>query len=57
MILAFSSLRLSSFAAASTLSAQKLPDHSAFTAVLREVVEQPLIDYQRLKDGRAGLDA
>ncbi len=39
VILAFSSLPLSSFAAASTLSAQKLPDHSAFTAVLREVVE------------------
>lgn len=57
VILAFSSLPLSSFAAASTLSAQELPDHSAFTAVLREVVEQPLIDYQGLKDGRAGLDA
>ena len=39
------------------LAAQELPDHSAFTAVLAEVVEQPLVDYQKLKDGRSALDA
>ena len=41
----------------SNLAAQHLPDHSAFTAVLAEVVAQPLVDYQKLKDGRSALDA
>ena len=41
----------------SSLVAQELPDHSAFTAVLAEVVQQPLVDYQKLKDGRSALDA
>jgi uncharacterized membrane protein YdjX (TVP38/TMEM64 family) len=41
----------------SNLAAQELPDHSAFTAVLAEVVRQPLVDYQKLKDGRSALDA
>jgi|AP95_1055475.scaffolds.fasta_scaffold08387_4 uncharacterized membrane protein YdjX (TVP38/TMEM64 family) len=39
------------------LAAQSLPDHQAFTAVLADVVQQPLIDYQKLKDNRVGLDA
>ena len=41
----------------SNLAAQELPDHSAFTTVLAEVVAQPLVDYQKLKDGRSALDA
>ncbi len=41
----------------SNLAAQELPDHSAFTAVLAEVVAQPLVDYQKLRDGRSALDA
>ena len=40
----------------SNLAAQELPDHSAFTAVLADVVEWPLVDYQKLKDGRSALD-
>lgn len=34
-----------------------LPDHDAFTAVLREVVEPPLVDYAGLVEREAQLDA
>ena len=39
------------------LRAQSLPDPQAFSAVLAEVVDRPLVDYQRLKENRDGLDA
>ena len=41
----------------SNLGGAGFADHSAFTAVLAEVVAQPLVDYQKLKDGRSALDA
>lgn len=46
-----------STSADSNLAAQELPDHSAFTAVLAEVVAMPLVDYRKLKDDRAAFDA
>jgi hypothetical protein len=35
---------------------QALPDHEAFTRVLRDVVTVPNVDYARLKANRGGLD-
>lgn len=37
--------------------AQELPDHAAFTAVLGEYVQGPLVDYAALQQNRSGLDA
>ena len=38
-------------------AAQALPSHEAFSEVLASVVERPRVDYARLKETRAGLDA
>ncbi|MDH3272852.1 MAG: VTT domain-containing protein [Gemmatimonadota bacterium] len=40
-----------------TLRAQDLPSHDAFSGVLAEVVHQPLVDYQGLVDRRGALEA
>jgi hypothetical protein len=37
--------------------AQELPDHAAFTAVLGQHVQGPLVDYAALQQNRSGLDA
>ena len=42
---------------ATPVQAQDLPDHAAFTEVLASVVRQPDVDYEALRDRRAGLDA
>ncbi|NNF13518.1 MAG: DUF547 domain-containing protein, partial [Gemmatimonadetes bacterium] len=39
------------------LMAQTLPSHEAFSQVLAEVVEQPLVDYSELVERRAELEA
>ncbi len=39
------------------LSAQEIPDHAAFTRVLRDVVRMPRVDYAALKARRGELDA
>lgn len=38
------------------LEAQALPSHSDFSALLADVVDQPRVDYARLKEERARLD-
>lgn len=43
--------------AVSPLGAQQLPTHEAFTEVLAEVVQMPLVDYEGLAAHREGLDA
>ncbi|MEM7415359.1 MAG: DUF547 domain-containing protein [Gemmatimonadota bacterium] len=43
--------------AAPAVHAQALPTHEAFSAILTEVVDQPSVDYQRLADDPAALDA
>ncbi len=42
--------------AAENAAAQSIPDHSTFTEVLRNVVEFPRVDYERLEGQRVTLD-
>ncbi len=39
-----------------SLAAQEVPDHAAFTRILEQVVESPLVDYAGLAETRSDLD-
>jgi uncharacterized membrane protein YdjX (TVP38/TMEM64 family) len=43
--------------AAAQSAGEPIPTHEAFSSVLADVVRQPVVDYQRLVENRAGLDA